>query len=175
MPYKQCRYFHVDCNNEEAPTSKLPRDIQCNGTIKYISMCDERILFQCEDNKDVKWTYNGFPIVLNGVLTSIVCENTMPITECDCKATCGNRDECSKHKATLLPANDATSDTTVTSSSTNSEAKTTACPNSTTVPVLGALVGLLMVLLVIVSSGLLWTCWVMRMKREMKITSEQLR
>ena len=40
---------------------------------------------------------------------------------------------------------------------------------------LGALVGILVVALVIVSTGWIWTCWTMKKKGGMKVNSEQVR
>ena len=44
--------------------------------------------------------------------------------------------------------------------------------NLTTVAVLGAVIGLLLLLLVIVSSILVWTCWLLKKRGEMKFNAE---
>ena len=156
------------------------RNVPCEGMIEYCSTCDDgqgEIDLQYEDNKDKDWTYSRMLCVP----TSTDSDNTIFITNCEC--TCETEDKCLK--ATKVATSDgtaatfttskATPNTMVTLPSTNGEAKTTPCPNSTTVTVLGALVGLLVVLLAIVSSSLVWTCWIMRTKQKMKITSEQPR
>ena len=139
----------------------------------------ELVYIQCEGNQDIQFTWNGSSIVLNGVPTSTDCDNTIPVTKCDCETACGDGKPSEATKETTsddtFSASNGTPDTTVILPSTNSEAKTAFCPTSSTVAVLGALVGLLGVLLAIVSSTLVLTCWIMGTKREMKITSEQPR
>ena len=48
---------------------------------------------------------------------------------------------------------------------TTSEVELNLCNNSTTVVALGALAGLLLVLLAVVTAGWIWTCWLMRERR----------
>ena len=94
-------------------------------------MSDERILFQCVDNKDMEWTYNGFPIVLNNGLTSTACDNTKPMTVRLLVKMKMNLQFITLHY--FLLARPVLIQHAVRLPSTNCEAKTTPCPYSITV------------------------------------------
>ena len=173
MPYKHCLYFHVDCCHKQAPTNQPPRDIQCNGTLKCTSTCvDRQLHINCEDNNDMELIYNGIPVVLNGIFCSTVWDNTMPTAKCDCDTICDNNHD---GQATAITTSKATLDTNITLLPTNGEAKTTTCPNSTMVTVLGALVGLLVVLLTVATFSWVWMGCLMKNKSRRIPTSDQSR
>ena len=91
------------------------------------------------------------------------CENPY----CDCESHCPNTN-------IQITTTKVTSDSDNVSSTIVSEANTDVCNSANVVVALGALVGLLVLLVAVTTTGWVWT-YVTRKKRRMNISSEQVR
>ena len=96
------------------------------------------------------------------------CANTHNYTICDGSDMYGN------DHVTISIEYDCRHDEYISKpgTTTTSDDKLNSCNNSLTIALLGAIVGLLLLLLVTVTSILVWTCWLLKKRGEMKYNAE---
>ena len=130
--------------------------LMCNSTLEmYYIDCNR-------SGSDGELNCEGVIMYQGDQLTSLRCDQEATMNICDCKTDCKD--------------NDTNNQTSVASYDTQStvlnEANTDVCYSASVVIGLGALVGLLVLLVAVTITGWIWTYWAMRNRGRMNFTSE---
>ena len=145
------------CNVMMDTYNSLPLSLTCEGEdFTYGSISVDCDITDTSKKCNVSITncnqyYNDY--------TTSATEKTMMPEECKCNTDIG-------------PSESSESELTSEGVTKINGLSTDSSSNSTIVAVLGALVGLLLVLLVIVTTGLVWTCWLLKKRGGLKLSSE---
>lgn len=155
---------------ESGPTTK---DVVCHGSLtEYDKILinftcgDPIIYYYCDGMSDGEFNCT---ISFKDSSTQLGHCNNLTSTPTNCESTCDN-----ENKEPSDP--EVTYTDSMTKASQLSRDTSTSNSSTTILVVLGALIGLLLVLLVMVTTGLLWTCWLLKRRGGIMFNNElQLR